>query len=63
MPRYLDIRLVLAVGFARIQWQNLATFGILPLCFADPEDRRKIESGDRLLLTDVRKAPRTGRTL
>lgn len=34
-PRYLGLRLVLARGYARIHWQNLVNFGVLPLRFAD----------------------------
>ncbi|UCF87604.1 MAG: aconitate hydratase, partial [Nitrospiraceae bacterium] len=30
-PRYLGLRAALAKGFARIHWQNLCNFGILPL--------------------------------
>jgi aconitate hydratase len=35
-PRYLGLRVVLAEAFARIHWQNLANFGVLPLTFEDP---------------------------
>jgi aconitate hydratase len=34
-PRYLGLRLVLAKSFARIHWQNLVNFGVLPLAFDD----------------------------
>ena len=37
-PRYLGLRLVLAIQFARIHHENLVNFGVLPLTFADPED-------------------------
>ena len=37
-PRYLGLRAVLAKSFARIHWQNLVNFGVLPLTFADPAD-------------------------
>src|SRR5699024_5630819 len=37
-PRYLGVRIVIAKSFARIHWQNLANFGVLPLEFANPED-------------------------
>ncbi|MGO3478738.1 MAG: aconitate hydratase, partial [Brachybacterium tyrofermentans] len=37
-PRYLGLKAVIAVGFARIHWQNLANFGILALEFDDPAD-------------------------
>ena len=55
-PRYLGVKAVLAKSFARIHWQNLNNFGILPLTFADPDDYDKIEQGDVLKLEGVRAA-------
>jgi aconitate hydratase len=49
-PRYLGLRAVLARSFARIHWQNLANFGIVPLEFADSADYDRIEAGDTLSL-------------
>jgi aconitate hydratase len=34
-PRYLGLHLVIAKSFARIHWQNLINFGVLPLTFID----------------------------
>jgi aconitate hydratase len=62
-PRYLGLRAVLAVGFARIHWQNLPNFGILPLTFADPADYEWVEPGDTLVLEGVREAVQAGREL
>src|SRR5690606_9130028 len=45
-PRYLGLRLVIARGFARIHWQNLVNFGIVPLEFTRDEDYAAIEQGD-----------------
>jgi aconitate hydratase len=53
-PRYLGLRAVIARSFARIHWQNLANFGILPLTFTDPADWERIEQGDELELPGVR---------
>jgi len=53
-PRYLGLRAVLAVSFARIHWQNLANFGVLALEFADPDDYQRVEQGDVLLLENIR---------
>jgi aconitate hydratase len=53
-PRYLGVRVVIAKGFARIHLQNLASFGILPLVFADPEDYDRIDPGDLLSIREVR---------
>ncbi len=47
-PRYLGLRMVLAVSFARIHWQNLINFGILPVTFLNADDKDKIEQGDIL---------------
>jgi len=52
-PRWLGVRAVLAHSFARIHEENLANYGILPLRFADPDDRDSIEAGDRLVLRDL----------
>jgi aconitate hydratase len=59
-PRYLGVRAVLAQSFARIHWQNLVNFGILPLTFLDPNDWHDIDQGDVLRLLDVRQAIRHG---
>lgn len=37
-PRYLGLRVVIAKSFARIHWQNLVNFGILPLTFKNSKD-------------------------
>ncbi|MBA8824682.1 aconitate hydratase [Saccharopolyspora lacisalsi] len=47
-PRHLGLRLVIAKSFARIHWQNLINFGILPLEFVDETDHDHIEQGDTL---------------
>jgi aconitate hydratase len=53
-PRYLGIRVVLAKSFARIHFQNLANFGILPLVFAIPSDFDRIDQGDILVVKNAR---------
>jgi aconitate hydratase len=53
-PRYLQIRAVIAKSFARIHWQNLANFGVLPLRFADPGAWHQIEPDDVLALEGLR---------
>ena len=47
-PRYLGLRVAIAEAFARIHWQNLANFGIVPLRFVDPDDRHTIDRDDVL---------------
>jgi aconitate hydratase len=55
-PRFLGLRAVLAVSFARIHWQNLANFGVLALEFADAADYDRIQQGDVLVLAGIREA-------
>ena len=52
-PRYLGLHLVITKSFARIHWQNLINFGILPLTFVNPEDYQKISVGDVIVIHDV----------
>jgi aconitate hydratase len=60
-PGYLGLRVVLARGFARIHWQNLVNFGVLPLSFADQSAYDAVEQGDVLVLRGLRAAVREGR--
>jgi aconitate hydratase len=60
VPRYLGLRLVLARSYARIHWQNLANFGVLPLEFADEDDYDRVEAGDRLAVEHLHDALRGG---
>jgi len=47
-PRFLGIRAVVAVSFARIHLANLINFGVVPLLFASPEDYDRIDQGDQV---------------
>ncbi|WP_229877718.1 aconitate hydratase [Streptomyces bluensis] len=55
-PRHLGLRAVIALSYARIHWQNLANFGVLPLEFTDPADYHRIDVGDRLRLENLHAA-------
>jgi aconitate hydratase len=55
-PRYLGLRAVIAKSFARIHWQNLINFGILPLTFVSPDDWVRVDEGDVLSIPEVRQA-------
>lgn len=55
-PKYLGIKAIIAVSFARIHSQNLANFGILPLEFKDEKDYQKIRQGDQLELNQLYQA-------
>lgn len=59
-PRYLGLRVVLARSFARIHWQNLVNFGVLPLTFTDAADYDRLEIGDTIGLSGVHGALRSG---
>ena len=53
-PRYLGLRMVVAQSYARIHWQNLVNFGILPLELVNPGDADAIEAGDLLATSGIR---------
>jgi aconitate hydratase len=59
-PRYLGLRAVIAKSFARIHWQNLINFGILPLTFDDPNDWETINQNDVLTLPLIRETIQRG---
>jgi aconitate hydratase len=52
-PRYLGLKAVIAKSFARIHWQNLVNFGILPLTFVNSADYDAVGQGDELEIPDV----------
>jgi aconitate hydratase len=63
-PRFLGLRLVIAKSFARIHWQNLINFGVLPLVLEDESAAAdRIESGDVLRIVDVSKQVRGGQSV
>src|SRR5699024_12571817 len=51
---YLGLRVALVKDFARMHWQNLVNFGILTLTFVDESDFDVLESGDVLVLENIR---------
>lgn len=53
-PKYLGQIAVIAKSYARIGWQNLINFGILPLSFDDLDDYEHIDQGDELKLENIR---------
>jgi aconitate hydratase len=58
-PRYLGLRLVIARSFARIHWQNLVNFGVLPLRFNEDYEAG-IETGNVLRIQHLREQLRNG---
>jgi aconitate hydratase len=47
-PRWLGLQVVIAKSFARIHWQNLTNFGVLPLTFVNESDYDDISQSDVL---------------
>lgn len=62
-PRYLGLHLVIAKSFARIHWQNLVNFGILPLTFVNPEDYNKIDQEDVIVIKNIHQTIAAGNEL
>jgi aconitate hydratase len=54
-PRFLGLRTVMVKSFARIHWQNLINFGVLPLTFLDNDTYEKLEPETTLRLTDLKR--------
>ncbi|MDR1079462.1 MAG: aconitate hydratase [Deltaproteobacteria bacterium] len=59
-PRYLGLTGVIAESFARIHQANLCNFGLLPLVFADPKDRRWVLQGHTLKIEGLRSKLKPG---
>jgi len=60
-PRYLGLRVVLAISFARIHWQNLVNFGVVPLTFQNPEAIGQITQGDVVRFQGLAEQLKSGR--
>lgn len=52
-PKYLGQIAVIAIGYARIGWQNLVNFGILPFEFENADDYKNININDVLKLENI----------
>ncbi|TCS85978.1 aconitase [Anseongella ginsenosidimutans] len=52
-PRYLGQVAVMAKSYARLGWQNLVNFGIMPFEFVHPADYDTIEEGDIIRLENI----------
>lgn len=59
-PRYLGVRAVIAKSYSRIHWQNLCSFGVLPLNFVTGEAFDSIEQGDNLVFNGLVEALKSG---
>jgi aconitate hydratase len=52
-PKYLGQIAVIAIGYARIGWQNLVNFGILPFEFKNADDYKNVDVNDILKLENI----------
>jgi aconitate hydratase len=55
-PKYLGQKFAIAKSYARIGWQNLINFGIVPFEFKNATDWDKLEQGDVLRIENLRAA-------
>ncbi|MBW4651409.1 MAG: aconitate hydratase [Kastovskya adunca ATA6-11-RM4] len=62
-PRYLGQVAAIAKSYARIGWQNLVNFGIMPLEFVNPHDYDEIEERDEIEIQGLREALKDRRPL
>jgi aconitate hydratase len=62
-PRYLGQVAVIAKSYARIGWQNLVNFGVMPLEFVNPNDYDEIEERDEIEIQGLREALKDRRPL
>jgi aconitate hydratase len=53
-PKYLGQKFAIAKSYARIGWQNLINFGIIPFEFKNTADWDKLEQGDVLQIENIR---------
>ncbi|MEZ7497775.1 aconitate hydratase [Flavobacterium sp. Arc3] len=53
-PKFLGQVAVIAQSYARIAWQNLVNFGIVPLEFINASDYNKIDQGDLIRFKNLR---------
>lgn len=52
-PAYLGLKVVIAESFARIHFQNLINFGVLPLVLDSPADREKFNESSVIQLNNI----------
>ena len=55
-PKFLGQKAVIAKSYARIGWQNLVNFGIVPFEFVNPSDYDGIDENDILECNDLRES-------
>ncbi len=55
-PRYLGLRVLLAVSYARIHYSNLINFGVLPLHLLEPVALEELGIGGEILVSGIHAA-------
>jgi len=61
-PRYLGQKAVIAKSFARIGFQNLVNYGIIPFVFENSDDYNIINEQDQIEFSSVKEAIEKGKT-
>ncbi len=59
-PRFLGLQAVITKSFARIHWENLVNFGVLPLTFKQAADADQLNQDDVIIMKDVLAAIKKG---
>ncbi len=62
-PRTLGLQLVVAKSFARIHWQNLINFGVLPLTFSGSSVTDRLKPGDKIRIEKFADALKAGKEI
>ncbi|WP_428820229.1 aconitate hydratase [Microbulbifer sp. MCCC 1A16149] len=62
-PRYLGVRVVIAVSMARIHRRNLINFGVVPLLFKEPADLARLNQDDMLEIDNLPKQLQAGKKI
>jgi aconitate hydratase len=55
-PRYLGQIAVIAISYARIGWQNLINFGIIPFEFENTKDFERVNQADIICIDDLKES-------
>lgn len=62
-PKFLGLKMVIAKNFARIHWQNLINFGVLPVTFKNAKDYDRLELNDIINVSDLHKSLVSGKSI
>ncbi len=62
-PRFLGLRVVLAKSYARIHWQNLINWGVIPLTFESESEYDDLQQGDQLRIEHLGAQLQSGQSI